>query len=129
MIVTVAGLLLGLLSVYWLVGSFMALVIVTLPGMYPLQALKTAGDLVVGRRIRILLRLLWLVFTLALLWLVTMVPLILFDAWIKGVFPKISSAPLVPVGLLLVSSMTIVWAATYVYVFYRKVVEDESAPA
>jgi hypothetical protein len=123
------ALLLGTLSLYWITSTFFALIIVTLPGMYPFQAIKTAGDLVVGRRIRILLRLLWVALIVAVLWLVIMVPIILLDTWIKGMLPAIEWLPVVPVALLVMSTLTVVWVASYVYILYRKVVDDDAAPA
>lgn len=129
MVFWAVALLLTMLSLYWITSTIIALVVVTLPGMYPMQAIKTAGDLVIGRRVRVLLRFLWLLLTVIGLWAITMIPIILFDAWIKGIVPAIQWVPLVPMALVIVSSMTIVWSASYVYVFYRKVVDDDSAPA
>lgn len=120
--------LLGL-SLYWMTSTFMALVVITLPGMYPWNALKIAGDMVVGRRLRILLRILWMVLVAAVIWFVVMVPLILFDTWLKGLWPAIEWLPLVPMTMLILSSCTVVWAASYIYLLYRKVVDDDSNPA
>lgn len=124
----VAGLLV-LLSLYWLTSTFFALIVVTLPGMYPMKALRTAGDLVIGRRMRILYRLLWMLLMVAVSWAVIMVPIIVFDTWLTGLASNLKSIPLVPFALLLMSAFTIVWMATYIYVFYRKVVDDDAAPA
>lgn len=125
---TVAGLL-TLLSVYWISSSMIALVVVTLPGMYPMQALRTAGDLVVGRRIRLLLRLLWLALLAAVTWVVIVVPIILFDSWLKSIWSAASWVPIVPVAMVAMASLTVIGAACYVYLLYRKVVSDDSAPA
>jgi hypothetical protein len=124
-----AALLLTVLSLYWATSTFMALIVVTLPGMYPLQALKSAGDLVVGRRVRILWRLLWILLLIAVIWSVIMIPTIIGDAWLKSVVPALAGVPLVPIILLLLGSVTIVVLAAYVYLLYRKVVEDDAAPA
>lgn len=124
----VAGLL-TTLSLYWTTSTFFALVIVTLPGMYPFRAIKTAGDLVIGRRLRILLRFLWMVTSAIVVWALVMIPIILLDSWVKGVWPAIEWLPTVPVVLLILSSLTVVWVSSYVYLLYRKVVADESAPA
>lgn len=121
--------LLTALSLYWLTSTLIALVVVTLPGMYPMQALRTAGDLVIGRRVRILLRMLWMAMVITVLWALIAIPVILFDGWIKSVLPAIAWLPLVPVTLLIMSSLTVVWSAAYVYVLYRKVVDDDAAPA
>lgn len=129
MIFTVGSLLLYILSLYWMVSTLIALVIVTLPGMYPMQALKTAGDLVIGRRLRILYRWLWLGGVLVAAWLVILVPIILLDIWLKSVAPAISWMPIVPVSLLIMSTLSVVFSAAYVYLLYRKVVEDGAKPA
>ena len=120
--------LLGL-SLYWMTSTFMALIVITLPGMYPWNALKIAGDMVIGRRLRILLRILWMILVAAIVWFIIMVPLILFDTWLKGVWPAIEWLPLVPVVMLILSSCTVVWVASYIYLLYRKVVDDDSNPA
>ncbi len=129
MVFSIVAVLLIILSLYLLTGSFMALIIVTLPGMYPWRAIRAAGDLVIGRRIRILLRMAWLVFSVMLLWLVTIVPVTLVDNWLIGIAPVTRSWPVVPIALLLVASFVTVWASAYVYMLYRKVVDDDAAPA
>ncbi len=114
----------GVLTLYWLTSSFIALVIVTLPGMYPFRALKAAGDMVVGRRLRILLRLIWMIVPMAILWALILVPAVLADdKW------QISWLPLVPIAMLLLSTATLMWIATYIYMLYRKVVDDDAKPA
>lgn len=129
MVFWIFALLLTVLSLYWMTSTFIALIVVTLPGMYPMKALRTAGDLVIGRRIRILLRFLWLAFIVVVVWVAIMIPIILLDQWLKQLIPAISWLPIVPLSLLLMVSLTIVWTAGYVYLLYRKVVDDDSAPA
>lgn len=121
--------LLTTLSLYWLVSTFFALVVVTLPGMYPMQAFKIAGDLVIGRRLRIVLRFIWLMFLLIATWALVMIPFILFDSWLKTVWSQLNNIPLVPIALLLVATLSLVWVSAYTYIFYRKVVDDDAAPA
>jgi hypothetical protein len=110
------------LSLYWLSSTFIALVIVTLPGMYPWRAVVAASDLVVGRRVRILYRLLWMLFILLLLWLIALLPLIALSE-----ISKFSWLPIVPLGVLILSSFSIVWCSTYIYTLYRKIVENDAA--
>lgn len=124
----VAGIL-SVLSLYWITSTLIALAVVTLPGMYPFQALKTAGDLVMGRRVRILLRLVWLMANVTVAWLLVMIPVILFDTWLKGLWPALQGLPIIPFVLLGLGSLTIVWSASYVYLLYRKVVADDAEPA
>lgn len=121
--------LLAVLALYWMTSTVVAMVVVTLPGMYPFQAIRTAGDLVVGRRIRILLRFLWMVLLIVVTWLLILIPLIMGDAWLKETWPVINWLPIVPLSILIMSALTIVFAATYVYMLYRKVVDDDANPA
>ncbi|QHN42985.1 hypothetical protein GII36_03935 [Candidatus Mycosynbacter amalyticus] len=127
-----AGLGLSLIvvaSLYWIVSTCFALVVVTLPGIYPFRALAIAGDLVVGRRLRLVYRMIWLVLTLVSWWVVIMVPIILLDTFIKSKFEQTDWIPIVPFFLLLMSTFTIIWTASYVYLLYRKVVDDDATPA
>lgn len=129
MLFWIAAILLVVLSMYWMTATFIALVVVTLPGMYPMRALSTAGDLVVGRRFRILLRILWLIGTIVVAWIVVMVPIVLIDTWLKGIIAAVDSVPVIPIALLIMGSLTIIWASSYVYLLYRKVVADDAKPA
>lgn len=121
--------LLAFLSIYWISSSFIALVIVTLPGMYPLQAVRTAGDLVIGRRLRMLFRLIWLGLVIAVVWALVTIPIILFDDWVKQLVPAVSWFPLVPLVIMSMGSLTLLFAASYVYLLYRRIVDDDAAPA
>lgn len=123
-----AGLLV-LLSLYLIVSTFFALVVVTLPGMYPWQALRTAGDLVTGRRLRILLRLSWMALLVVIAWVIVMLPLILLTTWLQTSLPQTGWIPVVPVALTVMSTATVVFVSSYVYLLYRGIVDDGAAPA
>ena len=127
MVFWAAAALLVLLSLYWVTSTLFALVIVTLPGMYPYRALRASGDIVLGRRVRILLRWLWMLLCVVLFWALIMIPVILLDMWLKSLWSQLAGVPIVPVGLLIVSSLSIFWVSTYVYLLYRKVVDNEAA--
>ena len=129
MLFWIVALLLSVLSAYWVTSTFFALIIVTLPGMYPYQALKTANDLVIGRRLRILLRLVWMLVVTFFVWVVVMIPIITLDSWIKSLWGAISGFPTVPLFLLVMSAITVIWVSSYVYLLYRKVVDDGTNPA
>jgi hypothetical protein len=128
-IFVVAAGLFVILSLYWVTATIFSLVIVTLPGMYPYRAIRSAGDLVIGRRVRLLLRFLWMIFMVALFWAIVMIPLILIDTGISGALPTFKNIPVIPFALIVMSSLTIVWVSTYVYLLYRKVVADDASPA
>ena len=129
MLTSVALVLIIVLSLYWMVSTFLALVVVTLPGMYPLRAITIAGDLVIGRRLRLMYRIIWMFLVIVSWWIVIMIPVILFDGWIKSIFSQISWIPTVPIFMLIMSIITIVWVCVYIYLLYRKVVDDGTAPS
>lgn len=117
------------LVLYWMTATFLALIIISLPGMYPMRAMKVAGDVVAGRRLRILYRLLWLIFTIVLSWLVVMGLVIALDTGVKKLWPAISGVPIVPFIAAIMSSISLVWSSAYIYLLYRKVIDDGSSPA
>lgn len=119
-----AAILIVTMSVYWATSTIFAMIIVTLPGMYPFRALRLAGDIVTGRRVRVLLRLAWAVVLAALLWMIVLIPVILLDSALKGWINGIDWLPIVPTTGLILVYLTVVLVSVYVYVFYRKVVES-----
>lgn len=108
-----------ILTLYWMVTSFIALIISSLPGMYPLTAMRAAGDLVVGRRAKILLRLVVMMIPIAVIWLAILTPAILLDSALK-----LTWQPLVPIVVLILSTITLLWCSSYIYILYRKLVDD-----
>ncbi len=129
MVVGLVAFLLVILSLYLLCSSFFALIVVTLPGMYPWRAIRTAGDLVVGRRLRIIFRLTWAVLVIALVWAIIMIPIILLSTWLQSSIAQLAWVPIVPIALVLISSLSVVFMSAYVYILYRKVVADDASPA
>lgn len=118
-----AATLLGLLSVFWATSTMFAMVIATLPGMYPMKALRNAGDLVLGRRVRILLRWFWMFLVIVVAWAIILIPLIIIDQWLKGIWPVLGNVPFIPVVLALLGTASVIWVSSYVYLLYRKVVD------
>lgn len=107
-----------ILSAYLLSSSLMALVAVTAPGMYPLRALHASSDLMAGRRIRFILRLVALVFAIAVVWVIVMLPLIFFDLSMRQ-FEWTQYVPFIPVCLLTMTCFTGVYISVYLYLYYR----------
>lgn len=113
------------LSLYWITSSLFAMIVVTLPGTYPYQAIKAAGDIVLGRRTKILLRWLWMLLMIALASLLVLIPIILIDMGLKNMWPSIDWLPIVPFSFLIFASIAAMWMASYVYLLYRKIVDYE----
>jgi len=124
-----AAALLAVLSLYWITSTFFALIIVTLPGMYPMKALRTAGDIVIGRRLRILLRILWMMAGILVAGAIVFIPIILITTGLTHLWPAVANVPIVPIALLLFSVGAFIWAASYIYLLYRRVVDDDAKPA
>ena len=114
-----------LLSGYLLSSTLIALVAVTAPGLYPMTALKTASDLMAGRRIRFVIRLIFLVLVLAVVWVVVMLPLITIDLWLKGLISWLEGVPFVPILLLIMTCFTFIYISAYLYLYYRRVLAYE----
>jgi hypothetical protein len=117
------AMLLILLSAYLLSGSLMAMIAVTAPGLYPMTAMNTASDIVAGRRIRFIIRILFVFLVLALCWIVVMLPIILIDSALKANIEWLSSIPFVSFFLLFMTVFSTVYIAVYFYLFYRKLLD------
>ncbi len=107
-----------IISTYLLSSSLIAFVAVSAPGLYPIEALRTASDLMMGRRIRFILRLVALIVVIVLMWLLIMLPLILFDLWMKT-FAWTSGIPFIPICFTILTCFTAIYVTTYLYIYYR----------
>ncbi|MBL8159291.1 hypothetical protein JNJ66_02445 [Candidatus Saccharibacteria bacterium] len=125
MFVVLAALLI-LLSVYFLVSTFVALQIVALPGMYPWRALQDARVIIAGRRFSVMRKVLILPVLALFWWLVTIVPALLLDNIICADVDGGScwSTPLfLPTLNFLVSALLIAFVSVYAYLLYRSLLE------
>ena len=106
------------LSSYLLSSTLIALVAVTAPGLYPMQAIHTASDLMMGRRIKFIIRVIAMLVTLVIIWVMVMIPLITFDLLMKN-FEWAAGIPFVPICLLVMTCFTGIYISTYLYLYYR----------
>jgi hypothetical protein len=100
------------LSFYWISSSLFALYIVTLPDMTPLKALRSARDLVRGRRWVVLRKLLWLPIVLIIAAAIIMVPIIIF------------LTPLAQWVFFLLTMFGLVAVHSYMYTLYRELLNE-----
>ncbi len=107
------ALLMVLLVGYMLTSTIVALVAVTAPGLYPIVAVMAAADLVVGRRMKIIVRLIVLAILVALSWGATVVPL-----EVIGV-PK----EVLAVVRLAVAGFDGIFATTYLFLYYQWIIK------
>ncbi|MBR0431354.1 hypothetical protein IJJ05_03670 [Candidatus Saccharibacteria bacterium] len=113
-----------LLSGYLLSSSLMALVAVSAPGLYPLKALHTAADLMMGRRIKLIIRIIAIFLVLIILWVIVMLPLIVFDLWMKT-FAWTEGIPFIPICLTAMTCFTEIYVTAYLYLYYRWMLDYE----
>jgi hypothetical protein len=104
--------LLVAVSVYLLCSGLVALYIVTLPEMTPLKALRSARDVVKGRRWSVLRKVLWLPFVLFMVACIIMLPII---AWIT---------PLAQWVFFVLTMCGLTAANAYMYVMYRELLNE-----
>ena len=107
-----------LISGYLLSSSLIALVAVSAPGLYPIKALQTASDLMMGRRVKFIIRLVALFLAVVFIWVIVLLPLILFDLWMKT-FEWTKGIPFIPICLTTMTCFTGVYITTYLYLYYR----------
>lgn len=117
--------LLILLSVYLISSSLVALIAVSAPGLYPMVALRTASDLLAGRRIKFIIRVIYLFISLVVIWVIIMLPLIALDLWLKSIFDWLTGIPFVSIELLLMTCFSTVYATAYLYLYYRRMLDYE----
>lgn len=99
---------LGLLSLYMITSSLFALYIVTLPDVTPVQALRSARQLVLHRRMTVIRKLLFLPFVLVVIGIVIMLPIVIYLTAIAEVV------------FFVLSLVALLISHAYLYELYRK---------
>lgn len=111
-----AGLMI-LLTAYLWSGTLIAFVAVSAPGMYPFEAIKTANELMRGRRIRFTLRIIALLIVLFVIFAITIWPLAVF----------LPESPITSIILTIVGCFMIIYTASYLYIYYRYMLDYDSS--
>ncbi len=114
MMFTMAAVLLCCLSIYWISSSILALIIVTLPQMRPWRAMQIAGELAMGRRVRMLAHIVNLAFIVFCAWVICLVPALFLDSWMS-----FDWLPLIPIMVQALCAFSVLYVATYIYKLYR----------
>ncbi len=98
-------------SLYMLSSTVIAVYIVTLPGMHPRRAMKAAKKLVVGRRFKVIRRMLFLPLIMLLATAALVVPVILiFSAAVPALF-------------FAITMVSLLFAHTYLYNMYKSLID------
>ena len=118
--------LLILLSAYLLPVSVTALVAVTVPGIYPVTALNATTDLMQGRRTKFIIRLVFAVIFLGVIWVIVMLPVMWLDLLLKSKIEWWANlrAPVASFFLQVMTTFTVIYATAYIYLFYRRMLDD-----
>ena len=113
------------LSLYLLSSSFFAIIVVSAPGLYPLTAVRMAKNLIMGRRLRFLIRVFYLVIIVALLYLLLLMPAIILDGALKSQFAWLaeSKIPFVAILQLTITVFIFIYLSIYFYLFYRALLD------
>ena len=113
------------LSLYLLSSSFFAIIVVSAPGLYPLTAVRMAKNLIMGRRLRFLIRVFYLVIIVALLYLLLLIPAIILDGVLKPQFAWLaeSKIPFVAIIQLTITVFIFIYLSIYFYLFYRALLD------
>ncbi len=117
-----AGLMI-VISGYLLSSSLIALVAVSAPGLYPMKALETASELMIGRRMKFILRLIVLIVVVFLAWVIVMGPIMLMNSSIAQ-FDWAKSLPLVSIFATIMTCFTEIYISTYFYLYYKWMLES-----
>ena len=118
------GSLLLLLSAYLLPGSILAICATTVPGIYPMQAVNATTDLIQGRRTKFIIRVLFSIIFVAVIWIIVMLPLIYLDLFLKQNIEWLEGVPFVSFLLQIMTVFTIIYITAYIYLFYRRMLDD-----
>lgn len=119
---SVALLLVIVLTLYFMTTTLFAMFIATIPGTYPMNAYKTARRIVAGQRLRLLMRLVWMVIIVLALSFIVLIPIVIIVNSLGG-----GNSWAIPIAYQLAVITSIVYGTAYGYLLYRRMI-DEPAP-
>lgn len=115
----IALFVIGVLTLYFITTTVFALMVATLPGTYPTKAYRVAKSIVLGQRLRMLFRLLWMVLIVIIVWFIVLIPVVMLaNAY------SIQDGPLVPIFVQILTGFSIIYGSAYSYLLYRRMIDD-----
>lgn len=111
----------AIVTIYWLVSTMFAAIIVSIPGTYPAAALRSGREIVAGKRLQILKRFLWLGLVTIVAYIAILVPVLFVDTLTGYALSWITVTVNIILGLCL-----FVYATTYVYMLYRRIIDEHT---
>jgi len=89
-----------------------------------MQAVYAVTDLIQGRRTKIIIRIFFALVFLAVIWVIVMLPLIWLDLVLKQNIEWLNIVPFIPFMLQVMTTFTIIYLSSYIYLFYRRMLDD-----
>lgn len=121
-LLSVALFLVVVLTLYFLLTTLFAFMVATIPGTYPFRAYAMAKKIIVGQRMRLLFRLFWLALVVLVVWYVVLIPVaIVVNAM------DLNATPVIPIAVQFVTGFCIIYATSYFYLLYRRMIDDPVA--
>lgn len=111
----------AVVTLYWLIGTLFASIIVTIPGTYPGSALRSARQIVKGHRAVVLRRLLWLAALNLGVYIIVIVPIVFLDVLSGFAFSWVTVIIHTALGLGL-----FIASSSYLYLLYRKIIDAQT---
>ena len=102
------------------------MVATSVPGIYPMAAIIATTDLIQGRRTRFIIRLVFLVLFIAVIWIIVMLPLTYLDLILKDNILAGSDLPIIPFALQVMTTFSVVYATAYIYLLYPRMLDDST---
>lgn len=115
-----AGLMVWL-SAFLLTPSIMSLVAVSAPGLYPIETLGMVRRMMKGKKIKFWGRMAVMALILVAIWAVILVPVVLVARAVEWVDVTLVSE----VTIVLLSCFSIIFAAVYLYIYYRGLIDGD----
>lgn len=113
----------GVLTLYFITTTVFALMVATLPGTYPTKAYRVAKSIVLGQRLRMLFRLVWMVLIVVIVWFIVLVPVVMLaNAY------SIQDGPLIPIFVQILTGFSVIYGSAYNYLLYRRMIDDPVVP-
>ena len=106
-------------TLYFMTTTLFALMVVTVQGTYPLRAYSLARRIILGQRMRVLFRLVWMLAIVATLWFLVVVPSVVV---VNAV--QLNNSVIVPLVVQGMTGFSILYASTYCYLLYRRMIDD-----
>lgn len=119
---SIALFLAAVLTLYFMLTTLFAFMIATIPGTYPLKAYKTAKKIIVGQRLRLLMRLFWMALVLVLVWYAVLIPV----ALVVNAFGW-NTTLVLPIAVQFMTGFLLIYGTSYCYLLYRRMIDDPVA--